>query len=101
MSKKVHVVGIDGDGDLYHTVYADLETYKAACDGAALTDDGRGRAIRLWDEDTDGELPRDECDDLDVEACEEEGLSVEFHDETLQYKHYLIKGDNIKVVDHT
>lgn len=98
-SKRVHVVGIDQDGYMYHNVYADKATYKAAKDGAPITTGWVG-GIRLWDEERDGELPVDENGDIDVQACEEQDIPVEFADD-LEYKHFLIKGDNIKVVDNT
>lgn len=58
--------------------------------------------VRLWDFERDGELPMDENGDIDMDACEEQDIPVEFGD-VLEYKHFLIhiKGDNIKVVDNT
>lgn len=100
-SKRVHVVGIDQDGYMYHDVYADKATYKAAKDGCALYSDYNG-VIRLWDEERDGELPVDEDGSVDVDTCEEQDIPVEFGD-VLDYKHFVIyiKGDNVKVVDNT
>lgn len=67
--------------------------------GDALFSDSNG-VVRLWDEERDGELPVDENGDIDVLACEEQDIPVEFAD-VLNYKHFIIKGDNIKIVDHT
>lgn len=98
-SKKVHVVGIDEYGYMYHAVYADLATYNAAKERVPTTIDDKG-VFRLWDDDLDGELPLDEYGEIDEEACEEQDIDVDFGT-VLEYKHYLIKGDKIKVVDHT
>jgi hypothetical protein len=98
-TKKVHVVGIDDSGDIYHAVYADLATYRAARERVPTTIDDKG-VFHLWNDDIDGELPVDEDGEIDEEACEAEGIDVDFGT-VLEYKHYLIKGDNIKVVDRT
>lgn len=89
------------DADLYTINFDSFATYKKCADGA-IGKYSRGKVV-LWDEKSDGELPRDEDGYvLSHDELEEQGVDTfdMFNNYELENKHVVFVGAQ-KVLDRT
>lgn len=95
------VVALDGDGDLHTIEFDSFKTYKNCVDGQIARIPNKGPFdVVEWNEDVDGELPRDEEGYvLSTDELEERGFDI-FDNYALEYKHYVVVGAK-KVLDRT